>query len=255
MASTTASNLIGKVALVSGGAAGIGLSAAKELGRVGSKVVIADIDTVTGKEAARSIDADFVEADVSTEAGVGAMFANIESRGGALDILVNNAGGATDPHFPDAPFEHWSRSIDLNLRGPMLASQLAVPLMARRGGGAIINVASIAGLGWGAHPSPEYAAAKAGLVRLTSALVPLKERFGIRVHCVCPDWVDTPSSRQNRSKMSPAELAALPPILAPVQVARVIVALAEDLDSTGRVIVLRGGLPPRVLPAADWKSL
>lgn len=102
-------------------------------------------------------------------------------------MLVNNAGGTTAPHFPDAPLEHWSRTIDLNLRGPMLASQLAIPLMARRGGGTIVNVASVAGLGWGAHSSPEYAAAKAGLVRLTSALAPLQEKLGIRVHCICPD--------------------------------------------------------------------
>lgn len=218
-------------------------------------MIIADIDVDQGRETARRIGAEFVEADASTESGVRAMFSRIEDRGGILDVLVNNAGGAPTPHFPEAPFEHWSRSLDLNLRGPMFASQLAISLMVKRGGGAIINISSIAGLGWGAHSSPEYAAAKAGLVRFTSSLVPLMDKFGIRVHCVCPDWVDTPSSRRNRSGMSPAELAALPAILDPAEVAHAVVALAGDLDSTGKIVVLRGSLPPRDLPATDWRSL
>src|SRR4029453_18190895 len=103
---------------------------------------------------------------------------------GGLDILVNNAGGFPYPVFPDAPLEHWSRSFDLNLRLTMAAIHFAVPVLQRNGGGAIVNIASSAGLGLAPHPAPEYAVAKAGIMRLTTCLAPLAER-GIRVNCVC----------------------------------------------------------------------
>jgi hypothetical protein len=89
-----------------------------------------------------------------------------------LRILVNNAGGGghVEPHFPMAEPEEWGATLDLNLRGAMLATQLALEQMARGGGGAIVNIASTAGLGLEPYHSPEYAAAKAGLIRFTSAL-------------------------------------------------------------------------------------
>ena len=95
--------------------------------------------------------------------------------GAGPHVLVNNAGGGghVPPHFPDAEPAQWGATLDLNLRGPMLATQLCLEPMRRAGGGAVVNVASSAGLGLGGHPSPEYAAAKAGLIRFTATLAGL----------------------------------------------------------------------------------
>ncbi len=248
-------SLEGLNALVTGGAAGIGRAVVQRLRTEGASVIVADLDANAGRAAAAQLDSEFVQTDLTSEVQVRGLFSGIRDTGRPLDILVNNAGGAPRPYFPDAPATHWLKSISLNLTGPMLATQLVIPMMVERQGGVVINVGSVAGLGWGPHSSPEYAAAKAGLIRLTSSLVPLYARWRIRVHCVCPDWVDTPSSRRNRAAMAPEELIRLPPILASSEVADAIVALAKDTGSTGRIVLLRGGLPPRVLPATDWKGL
>jgi NAD(P)-dependent dehydrogenase (short-subunit alcohol dehydrogenase family) len=248
-------SLVGSTALVTGGAAGIGKAVAERLGSHGAAVVIADIDATTGESVAAELNSEFVQVDMASKDAVATLFSILRRKGIAPDILVNNAGGAPRPYFPDAPVDHWLESVSLNLTGPMFATQLVIPMMTERCGGAVINVASIAGLGWGPHDSPEYAAAKAGLVRLTSSLVPLREKLGIRVHCVCPDWVDTPSSRRNRAGMSEEELQSLPPLLDPSEVADEIVELAKDTSSTGKVVLLRGGFPPRVLPATHWNEL
>lgn len=252
---TDSLSLEGLNALVTGGAAGIGRAVAERLRTEGASVIIADLDATAGRAAAVQLDSEFVHTDLTSEAEVRGLFSGIRDKGTPLDILVNNAGGAPRPYFPDAPATHWLKSISLNLTGPMLATQLAIPMMVERRGGVVINVGSVAGLGWGPHSSPEYAAAKAGLVRFTSSLVPLFSSRRIRVHCVCPDWVDTPSSRRNRATMTPEELGHLPQILASSEVADAVAALAKDPGSTGRIVLLRGGLPPRVLPATDWKEM
>lgn len=243
-----------KVALVTGGAAGIGNGIAERLRRAGASVLIADLDVDAGRRESERLGATFVSADVATEDGVRKMMALAAREYDGLDILINNAGGTTSPGYPEGPFERWSRTLDLNLRGPMLAIQLAIPLMKRRGAGSVVNVASVAGLGRNAHAFPEYAAAKAGLVRLTGTLAPLSERVGVRVNCVCPDWVDTPASRRIRADMSVAERNALPPILSPEEVAGAVVRLIEDETLVGRVMVLSGGKAARLLPVTDWSE-
>lgn len=247
--------LKGQVGIVTGGAAGIGRAVAARLREEEATVVIGDIDAQTGKETARQLGADFFHADISSHSDVQALFSWVSTQKGRLDVLVNNAGGAPEPYFPEAPFEHWSRTVSLNLIGPMLAIQLAIPLMSADGGGTIVNISSIAGLGWGGYDAPEYAAPKAGLVRLTSALTPLEEKAKIRTHCICPDWVDTPSSRRSRQKLSDEELRNLPTILDPSEVAQTVLGLILDGKPNGSIVVLRGGLPPRILPRTEWKSL
>src|SRR5205807_9111359 len=119
--------------------------------------------------------ASFVAADITREDDVKAMVDCAAREFGRLDILVNNAGGYKQPVFPDASVAHWSETLDLNLRGAMLAIHYAVRAMRSRGG-VIVNIASSGGLGWAPHPGPEYAAAKAALMRLTASLAPLAER-------------------------------------------------------------------------------
>jgi NAD(P)-dependent dehydrogenase (short-subunit alcohol dehydrogenase family) len=171
-----------------------------------------------------------------------------QGRGGP-HVLVNNAGGGghVEPHFPDATPEQWGATLDLNLRGAMLATQLALGPMRAAGGGAVVNVASTAGLGLAPYQSPEYGAAKAGLIRFTSSVAGLRERLGVRVNCVVPDWILTERAEGELHAMSPEERAASPVPVGMEEVAGAVVDLARDDALSGRVMVLRGGAPRRLL--------
>jgi NAD(P)-dependent dehydrogenase (short-subunit alcohol dehydrogenase family) len=244
--------LEGKRALVTGGAMGIGEAVAARLAADGARVLIADVDEAAGRETASRLGAAFTAADLSTLDGVREMMAAAgRTFDGHLDVLVNNAGGVRGPHYPAAPMWEWGRLLDLNLRGVMLATQLALDQM--RPGGAIVSVASSAGLGQAAHKVPEYAVAKAGVVRLTACLGPLRESRGIRVNCVCPDLVDTPSSRRDRATITAAELAAMPPALPASEIADAVAGLIADETLAGRILVCRRAEPRRVLlPVMEW---
>jgi 3-oxoacyl-[acyl-carrier protein] reductase len=205
--------------------------------------VVGDIDPDGGRETVDRIEAlgahaAFVRADVRVHDDIRDMAASAEQSFGGLDILVNNAGNTWAPHFPDCPPEHWAAALDLNLRGPMFAIQVALGAMRRRGGGAIVNVSSVAGLGYGAHDSPEYAAAKAGLIRLTATLAPLAKADNVRVNCVVPQWIETEKVKQEIAAMSPREQASVPRLLQPSEVAEAVLGLVEDDAMAGRVLAM-----------------
>jgi NAD(P)-dependent dehydrogenase (short-subunit alcohol dehydrogenase family) len=243
--------LRGKTAIVTGGAMGIGEAIATRLARAQASVLIADVDAGAGSATAARLGTAFQQTDMCSDADVRALVAAAEREFGGLDILINNAGGMTEPHYPEAPPASWVQTLDLNLRSVMVATQYAIEKMAERGGGAIVNIASVAGLGFEPHPSPEYAVAKAGVVRLTATLAPLRARYGIRVNCICPDIVDTQSSRRDRAGMSADQLASLPPVLEPAAIAEAVVAeFLESDEHAGRVMLYRGGEPYRLLPVA-----
>ena len=249
--------LRGRVAVVTGAGAGIGEAIALRLAGEGCAVVAADIDVTGASSVVRRIGdtggrATAVEADVARAADVARMVRAAEGAFGGLDILVNNAGGAEDVPFPVAPPEQWGRTIDVNLRGVMLGIQAALPAMRRRGGGAVVSIASLAGVGLGPHDAPEYAAAKAGVIRLTAALATLASSDGVRVNCIAPDWVDTPASRRTRAAMTPEELTTVPPVLLqPEEIAAAVVSLLADDTLAGRVIECWCGRPPRLVPVED----
>jgi NAD(P)-dependent dehydrogenase (short-subunit alcohol dehydrogenase family) len=241
--------IAGGVAVVTGAAAGAGREIALRLAGEGAIVVVADVDATRGEEVVARLGgaARFVRADVRAPHDVRAM---VRSAGDGLRILVNNAGGGghVEPHFPQAAPEQWGATLDLNLRGAMLATQLALEPMARAGDGAIVNIASTAGLGLEPYHSPEYAAAKAGLIRFTASLAGLRESMGVRVNCVVPDWIETERARAELARMTPAERAAAPVPLPPDAVPDAVVAFARDDTLAGRLMVLRPGEPPRLLP-------
>jgi NAD(P)-dependent dehydrogenase (short-subunit alcohol dehydrogenase family) len=247
-------DLDGKTALVTGGAAGIGAGFAERLAAEGMDVIVADSDQEAGAATARRIGGSFVPADVATTAGVRAAVDAACRPPGRLGVLVANAGGAGTPSFPAAEPEQWGYTLDLNLRAVMLATQLVLDPMAEAGGGAIITVASVAGLGTTSHDCPEYAAAKAGLMRFTACLAPLRDSAGVRANCVCPGLVDTPSSRRSRADLTPAERGALPPALAPADIAAAAMRFLADDTLAGRIMVCRGGEPSRLLPLVDWQT-
>ena len=248
--SVRAEGLQGRRTVVTGGAAGIGRAVASRLTAEGAAVLIADLDAATGQETARQLGARFLAADLSTLDGVRAMMAAALRDLGGLDVLINNVGGVVRPVYPAAPADHWLRMLDVNLRGVMLSTQLAIEAMGR--GGAIVTIASTAGLGYAAHDAPEYAIAKAGVIRLTACLGPLRDSAGIRVNCVCPSLTDTPSSRRDLAAMTPAQRAAAPPAMPAEEIADAVAAMLTDESLAGRVMVCRHDEPRRLLlPVSD----
>jgi NAD(P)-dependent dehydrogenase (short-subunit alcohol dehydrogenase family) len=232
----------GKVAIVTGAAAGIGRAVARALAAEGAAVVVADVDHDEGRRVAEELGGRFVHADVLVDDDLRALVAGAEG----LEILVNNAGGAPGPNYPEAPIEHWSRTLNLNLRSAMVATQLALGAMTE--GGAIVNVSSMAGYGLYPHDAPEYAAAKAGLMRLTGALLPLGASAGIRVSCVCPDWVDTPAVHRSLASMTEEERAQVPELVSAEEIASLVLDLIRDDTAAGRVLIRPADGPAMVMP-------
>ncbi len=243
--------LSGHVALVTGAGSGIGRATALRLSREGAAVVVDDVDAASGQDAVREIErgggrAAFVRADVSDEAEVQAMVACAEENFGGLDVLVNNAGHyISAPYYPHAEPQRWGRVLDVYLRGVLLVTHYAVRAMQKRGGGAIVNISSAAGIGWRPHEAPEYAAAKAGVARLTAAFGSLAHERGIRVNCICPGWVHTPASQRTLAEMTPEERKAAPSpsaMLQPEEVADAVIELLRNDALAGRVMLyLRPG--------------
>jgi NAD(P)-dependent dehydrogenase (short-subunit alcohol dehydrogenase family) len=222
----------GRVALVTGGVRGIGRAIAEALTARGAHVIVADVD---GGD---------ILVDLTREGDVSRMIDEAAHVYGRIDVLVNNAGGYEHPVFPEAPPGHWRRTLELNLVAPMLAIQYVVPIMQAAGRGAIVNIASTAGVGDKPHPGPDYAAAKAGLIRLTAALGWLKERHNIRVNCVCPHTTATTAVLQQLQYRTLAEMAPPPAtLLQPAEVAHAVIQLIEDDEAFGRAVVLWGEAP------------
>ena len=232
----------GKIAIVTGAAAGIGRAVATALATEGAAVVLADVDNDEGRRAAEELGGRFVHADVLVDDDLRALVAAAEG----LEILVNNAGGAPGPNYPEASIEHWSRTLELNLRSTMVATQLALEAMTD--GGAIVNVSSMAGYGLYPHGAPEYAAAKAGVMRLSGALSPLGASAGIRVSCVCPDWVDTPAVHRSLASMTDEERAQVPELVTAEEIASLVLDLIRDDTSAGRVLIRPADGPAMVMP-------
>jgi NAD(P)-dependent dehydrogenase (short-subunit alcohol dehydrogenase family) len=246
-----------RVALVTGAGAGIGRAIAERLAREGMAVVVVDMDERGGAETVLRIEREgggavFVFADVGVEADVREMIGFAVRSLGGLDVLVNNAGGAPGPHFPEADPEHWGRMLDINLRGVMLATQFAIRTMRGRGG-VIVNISSMAGAVYEPYDAPEYAVAKAGVIRLTTALGHLAEEADIRVNCVCPGYVETPAVRRTLGEMPVEEQRSLsfpPPqvLIQPDEIADVVLEFIRDETLAGRVMIWPDDEQRRLIP-------
>jgi NAD(P)-dependent dehydrogenase (short-subunit alcohol dehydrogenase family) len=250
--------IAGRVAIVTGAGSGIGRATALRLASEGASVIVADVSEDGGRETVLQVEAhagraSFVRTDVAVEADVRAMIAEALSSFGGLDMLVNNAGIVEGPTtelgtVSEIATSQWLRVLDVNLRGVLLGTHYAIDAMRGRGG-AIVNIASGAGIGFGPHPSPVYAASKAAVARFSAALAPLHERMHVRVNCICPGWVDTPMSQRTRRELPPEEWAKIaPPAMStPEEIVHAVVMLLRDETLAGRVMLCYEGMPWRLL--------
>ena len=248
--------LNGKVALVTGAAAGIGRATALRLAQAGARVVVlSDVREEAGEAAAAEVAqatgarADFIRADVAVWEDVARLHREIAQRHGRLDVAVNNAGVLGPYLRTDAyPLEAWHQVIGVNLTGVFHCLRAQLPALAAQGGGAIVNVASVAGLGgFPAHSA--YAASKHGVVGLTRTAALEYARKNVRVNAVCPTFIETDMVAQTTAEkpdVTPEKLAALVPmgrLGQAAEVAGAILYLASDAARflTGHCLPVDGG--------------
>ena len=251
--------LAGRVAVVTGGATGIGLGTARALAADGATVYLAVRDLARGRrvaaeESIRGADVRAVALDVTDARSVAGAFDELDGAG-RLDIVVNNAGVDVVGRVEDLSEADWDAGLDTNLKGPFLVARQAIPRLRAAGGGVIVNVASNAGLVARAE-EPAYSASKAGLIMLTRSLALAHAGDRIRVNAVCPGPVGETGIMERNLARAPDPAVALASYLAkapfaaalgrliePGEVAALIRFLCSDaaVMITGAIVAIDGG--------------
>jgi len=246
--------LAGKVAIVTGAASGIGRATAQLFAAEGARVVAVDLNEAAGRE----IESEailFARADVASGADVERVVAIAVERFGGLDILFNNAGIAVFKTLEETSEAEWDRVVAVNLRACYLGIKHAIAPMRRRGGGAIVNTASVHGFATAGQVGA-YGATKHGVIGLTKAAALELAHDNIRVNAVCPGAIDTPLMRSNLRavgdeaaelrKISQAE--PLGRVGQPEEIARAVLFLVSEEASfvTGAPFLIDGGLVARL---------
>lgn len=227
----------GKVALVTGAGTGIGRATALALAARGASVVVADIDGAAAAATAAAVHAAggvavVAVADVSLPDDVRAMFAVADEAFGGVDIVHNNAGLiGGEPLWPDTPLEKIATVVAVNLGGVAMGTAAAIQALRRRGGGVVVNTASVAALG-PMPTDPVYSATKAGVVRIVESCAGLAAE-GIRVNAVLPAMVDTDMTMKHtgdgtRPAAWLAPIIESTTLLTPDDIAAAVIALVED---------------------------
>ena len=247
--------LDGKVALVTGGASGIGRATALACAREGAKLVIADLHEEGGEQTVHLItakggDAIFVWVDVSSAAAVEAMLRTTVETYGRLDCAHNNAGIGSRPRAPlhECAEDAWDRVLSINLKGVWLCMKYEIIQMLTQGHGAIVNTASIMGLVGSWSGTAAYNASKHGVVGLTKTAALEYATAGIRVNAVCPGYIRTPliEDALTSNPALEAQIVARHPVGRmgrPEEIAAAVVWLCSDAASfvTGHTMTVDGG--------------
>jgi NAD(P)-dependent dehydrogenase (short-subunit alcohol dehydrogenase family) len=240
-----------KVAIVTGAGSGIGEAVARVFAARGASVVVADINQKAAEKVATAISTDGgsakpITGDVADPAAVEAMVKFAVDSFGGLDVAVNNAGiGGPLAATGDYPLDGWRKVIDINLTGVFYCMRYQIPAMLARGGGAIVNVASILGA-VGTANSSAYVAAKHGVLGLTKAAAIEYATRNIRVNSVGPGFIETPLLTSTLDEVALQAIAALHPVQrlgTSEEVAALVVFLASDQASfiTGSYHLVDGG--------------
>jgi len=238
-----------KIAIVTGGAGGIGSAIVQRLAREGAKIAVADIDGQAAQERAAAViatkgDALAIVADVTNKQSVEQMVNATKDRWGRIDILVNVAGGADRKPVVDMTAADWDHIIDMNLKSVFLCSQAVLPTMLKQKYGKIVNISSIYGFTGNATRS-SYAAAKAGVATFTKSLALEVVHDGINVNAVAPGRITTPRVRSHYSDQAWAEAVAQIPMGrtgTPEEIASAVLFLVTDENNyiTGQTIHVNG---------------
>ena len=248
----------GKVVLVTGAAMGIGAAISAEFAAEGAAVGLIDVDraaldTTVGEITAAGGKAIGFAGDIREAATSADAIARLVEEFGGLDILVNNAGVVRYGFLPTFPEEDWDYVLDINLKAMYQSARVAIPEMRKRGGGAIINLASVQAY-WSHQGAVAYSASKGGVVAFTRALALDHAREGIRVCAIAPGTVRTPmvmDAAQRANAEDPdaalAQFAGSHPIgrlIEPVDIANVVLFLASDKAGAmpGATVLVDGGL-------------
>lgn len=245
----------GKVALITGAASGIGAATARLFGREGAAVALFDRDEAGGLAVARAIEGEggralFLPGDVTRDADAQRAVDETVARFGRLDILFNNAGIIRRATILETSEADWDRVMEVNVKSVFLLSRRAVPVMARGGGGVIINTASNWGLVGGTRGAA-YCASKGAVVILTKAMALDHGAQEIRVNCICPGDTDTPMLRSEAQMLGEPvdrflrESAQVPlrRVARPEDIAQAALYLASDASSfvSGAPLIVDGG--------------
>ncbi len=244
--------LVGKVALISGGARGMGAAEARLFAREGAQVVIGDILAAEGGAVEADIrakggEAAFVRLDVTSEADWQKAVGLAQSRFGKLNVLVNNAGIGGGSRIEDTTAEDWNRMMDVNAKGVFLGTKAVIAAMRRAGGGSIVNISSQLGLVGTENSSPQYQASKGAVRLLTKATAIQYAREGIRANSVHPGPIVTAMTERRRADPAQRELMISRIPLGrygePDEVAYGVLYLASDESAfvTGSELVIDGG--------------
>jgi NAD(P)-dependent dehydrogenase (short-subunit alcohol dehydrogenase family) len=249
-------DISGRVAVVTGAATGVGQGVAEHFARAGALVLLCDVDEQRGAEvadglAAEGLTAAFRRTDVSSPRDAQALIADAQGRWGGLDILVNNAAVQIENTIEDLEPDDWDRLMSVNLKGVYLCSKYAIPAMRARGGGSIVNIASVNGF-WVEPGLGAYCASKGGVIALTRSTATDFGRDGIRCNCICPGYIDTGMAGRyldsqpdpERARAEVASLHAVGRVGQPSDIAGAAQFLASDAAgfATGSAFVLDGGL-------------